>query len=995
YTYTPNANISGNDTLTYKVCDNGTPSLCDTATLIITITPVNDAPVAVNDFVTLSNSITPKAVNVHVNDFDIDGTIDSTTVSIVSTTKFGTAILNSSNGYITYDANDGFVGKDTLVYNVKDNLNAISNNATVIFDVLANSIVATNDNLTSISINGAKGDTIGNILTNDSLLSNVVSSNEINISLVDSDGITGLLILSNGEIVIPQGTFEGTYEITYQICEKNNPLNCDQATVTFNVSRGLVITTQSICRNDVPYLSYNIAPNFTPSSNNQVTITWLNGDGTSLNPPVVYNNLTQSGEILWPGAVLDNQGNPIDWPGWIISNGQWIQAADGFENTRPNSLIRVSINPTDSILVSYPPATPNCNSVPFNRAPVANNDVDTIDCNQSLNINVVDNDTDFENGVLNVSLLNNTSIKGASLQLDNNSIIYTPTGSISGFDTFLYVITDVVGLKDTAEVSIYVNCKPVAVDDQIATNEDQAISNTVANNDSDPNNDLLQYSKITDPKNGSITFNSDGTFTYIPQLNFNGNDTILYKVCEVTSSALCDTAKLIIIVNPINDAPTAINDNETILVNTSATVDASLNDSDIDGDNLLYVFELPINGSITVQNNSEVTYTPNNNFTGQDSLRYIVCDDGNPSLCDTAYIVITIDGNPNQAPIAIVDSFMLAENNTLSKSVAVNDIEPDSEIMSFRNLTSTVNGQLEFNADGSFVYTPNAEFIGIDSFRYAVCDNNVLSMCDTATCIITVVNTPLPRVGLSLEAKEPEAITEDEYLVTLIARVKNFGDADLENVRVIQNLGNVFSSPAEFSITSITATNGLKANANYNGVDDLELLDSTQSIMNIDNEGLITMVIRVKPNLPVSEFFVQAVVFAKMAIGDTIVTDISHAGNNPDPNGDSNPTENEPTKITITLFIPSGFSPDGDGVNDGFVIKGLEKYPQNKIEIFNRWGNKVYEKAPYDNSWSGTSRTNGVVVLGDGVLPNGTYYYILDFGVPGVAPQTGYVVIKK
>jgi gliding motility-associated-like protein len=253
----------------------------------------------------------------------------------------------------------------------------------------------------------------------------------------------------------------------------------------------------------------------------------------------------------------------------------------------------------------------------------------------------------------------------------------------------------------------------------------------------------------------------------------------------------------------------------------------------------------------------------------------------------------------------------------------------------------------------------------------------------------------LPRVGLALEAKETEAITEDEYLVKLVARVKNYGDADLENVRVIQNLGSVFSSPAEFSITSITATNGLTANANYNCVYNLELLDSARSIMNIDNEGLITIVVRVKPNLPVSEFFVQAVVFAKMAIGDTIVTDISHVGNNPDPNGDRIPAESEPTKITITLFIPSGFSPDGDGVNDGFVIKGLEKYPQNKIEIFNRWGNKVYEKAPYDNSWSGTSRRNGTVVLGDGVLPNGTYYYVLDFGVPGVPPQTGYVVIKK
>jgi gliding motility-associated-like protein len=132
-----------------------------------------------------------------------------------------------------------------------------------------------------------------------------------------------------------------------------------------------------------------------------------------------------------------------------------------------------------------------------------------------------------------------------------------------------------------------------------------------------------------------------------------------------------------------------------------------------------------------------------------------------------------------------------------------------------------------------------------------------------------------------------------------------------------------------------------------------------------------------------------------MMYGDSVVSDISADGFSPDPNADEIPNEESRTVITIVMFVPTGFSPDGDGVNDGFVIKGIENYPQNKLEIFNRWGNKVYEQSPYDNSWSGGTKNNTGLVIGEGTLPNGTYFYVLDFGVEGVKPVTGYIVIKK
>jgi gliding motility-associated-like protein len=81
---------------------------------------------------------------------------------------------------------------------------------------------------------------------------------------------------------------------------------------------------------------------------------------------------------------------------------------------------------------------------------------------------------------------------------------------------------------------------------------------------------------------------------------------------------------------------------------------------------------------------------------------------------------------------------------------------------------------------------------------------------------------------------------------------------------------------------------------------------------------------------------------------------------------------------TIEFFIPEGFSPNGDKINDLFVIRGIEHYPNNTISIFNRWGNKVYDASSYLNTWDGNS--NQGVRIGGEELPVGSYFYILDLG---------------
>ena len=93
------------------------------------------------------------------------------------------------------------------------------------------------------------------------------------------------------------------------------------------------------------------------------------------------------------------------------------------------------------------------------------------------------------------------------------------------------------------------------------------------------------------------------------------------------------------------------------------------------------------------------------------------------------------------------------------------------------------------------------------------------------------------------------------------------------------------------------------------------------------------------------------------------------------------------------LFIPEGFSPNGDGAHDVLVITGLKIYPNHKFILFNRWGDKVYEASPYLNNWNGTNMF-GVKVGGE-ELPEGTYFYIFETGVEGKKAITGYIYLNR
>ncbi|WP_158447845.1 PKD domain-containing protein [Aquimarina longa] len=110
---------------------------------------------------------------------------------------------------------------------------------------------------------------------------------------------------------------------------------------------------------------------------------------------------------------------------------------------------------------------------------------------------------------------------------------------------------------------------------------------------------------------------------------------------------------------------------------------------------------------------------------------------------------------------------------------------------------------------------------------------------------------------------------------------------------------------------------------------------------------------------------------------------------------DSNPTNDESTATVETkcLTIFNEFSPNDDGTNDVFYIDCITRYPNNKLIVYNRWGNIVFERKGYDNTWNGTSEGRATIYVQD-KLPVGTYYYILDLG-EGSKPKAGWLYINR
>ena len=155
------------------------------------------------------------------------------------------------------------------------------------------------------------------------------------------------------EVVVEVRSPFGIDGVTPVFVDTNPDNNQDQAVTPFL----LVVKREPLCDGDVPYFDYEVAA--VNSTNDRLSMTWINPNGEDF----VYEDLPLSGRVLWPGAVVSPTGEPLDWPGWRLENGEWLQG-DEWDWVRPNVQVNLSVNPEATVTVGYPPATPVCSSNP-------------------------------------------------------------------------------------------------------------------------------------------------------------------------------------------------------------------------------------------------------------------------------------------------------------------------------------------------------------------------------------------------------------------------------------------------------------------------------------------------------------------------------------------------------------------------------------------------------------------------------------------------------
>ena len=302
----------------------------------------------------------------------------------------------------------------------------------------------------------------------------------------------------------------------------------------------------------------------------------------------------------------------------------------------------------------------------------------------------------------------------------------------------------------------FCNTTPRAVDDNVSTNEDVVKQGNVLTNDVDP--DLHDVKTVTNPgkyvgENGTLVLKADGSYTYTPNLNANGQDTFTYTVSDETSpwhvhglasflpgNDHTDTGTLTIKITPVNDAPVAAEDS-AITTDEDTEFNGTLPaGSDIDGDTLTYTIENgdgPAHGTLELNEETrQYTYKPDANYNGSDAFTYTVHDGKGGT--DTATTSITVKPI-NDAPVAAEDSAITTDEDTEFNGTlpAGSDIDGDTLTYTIENGDGPAHGTLELNEETrQYTYKPDANYNGSDAFTYTVHDGK--GGTDTATTSITV-----------------------------------------------------------------------------------------------------------------------------------------------------------------------------------------------------------------------------------------------------------------
>ena len=437
-----------------------------------------------------------------------------------------------------------------------------------------------------------------------------------------------------------------------------------------------------------------------------------------------------------------------------VTNGTLVFSPDGTYTYTPDP----DYNGTDVFTYTVCDANNECATAtvtitvnPVNDTPVVANDNPTINEDIPLVGTVAGNDTGLGDGPITFTLTTDVT-DGILIFNPDGTYTYTPDPDFNGTDSFTYTVCDYNGECATATVTITinpVNDVPVAVDDIQSIDMNGTLINSVGGNDTGLGDGSLTFALNTDVTNGTLTFNPDGIYTYTPDPDFSGTDSFTYTVCDLNGE--CSPATVTITVLVPDHIPIAVNDE--ISIDEDNVLNSNVFENDLgleDAPVSFAILQNVLQGTLILNSDGTYNYTPAENFNGEDTFTYTVCDaDGD---CATATVTITVNV-VNDAPVAEPDFYQVKMNaGTTLLNVSDNDTDVDNDLVPGSVvIIKSPNSGSEVSVDnlGNINYTPALNFFGIDSIPYQIFDATGLSDVDTFFVTIeteiTVTNTFSPN----------------------------------------------------------------------------------------------------------------------------------------------------------------------------------------------------------------------------------------------------------
>ncbi|MDP3224485.1 MAG: gliding motility-associated C-terminal domain-containing protein, partial [Rubrivivax sp.] len=436
----------------------------------------------------------------------------------------------------------------------------------------------------------------------------------------------------------------------------------------------------------------------------------------------------------------------------------------------------------------------------------------------------------------------------------------------------------------------------------------------------------------------------------------------------------------------------------TMIVSPSVTTSYTVTGTNIFGCRNTAVTTVTVNPTPTITTLASSTMAclgASVNLTSSGALNYIL----NPGAQTGSLIVVTPTVTTTYT-ITGVNIFGCIGSNTVTINVGSNPtITANSSSTIACNGTSvslTANGATNYTwmpvgVNGSSIITTATNSIN----TYTVIGE--IGGCVGSSTLSVLVIDCSKVFGMTKAASKPVLINNSFYNVTFTITAVNASSLNLTNVSLNENLSVAFPYPSSFTVVNqpvVTSQNSsLSIHPLFDGVSEISLTSPTTSTLLANKRDTIIFTVKIDPKGFYGPFYNSVIGFADI-LNSITVSDSSNNGFAWDPDNDGDPTNNDTITVInlpiIDLFVPDGFTPDGDGKNDFFFIKGLNGRSV-KLTIFNRWGNKVYEKTNYDNSWNGYVNTTAIT-LGADKVPAATYYYVIEFLDGDKETRTGFVV---